>query len=300
MTYANPEYLCDTDWLAGHLDDPDLRLFDVTGKLTGKLHNRAREDCYAAGHIPGAAFLDVAAATGTLSAPDGAFPWTWPEPVPLAAEMGAHGINQHARVVLYAATPRPGVDNGTMWCTRAWWLMHHAGANVAVLDGGWEKWLAEGRPVSTEPRSYAPTPFPAREATARADRADVLAALAPGADACVIDALSAASFAGTGPVAYGPRKGHIAGAVNVPMSDLLDPERGTFLPGGRLRERLAQAGALDAGRVIMYCGGGIAATTVAFALALLGRSNVAVYDNSLFEWAQDPTLPMEGPTAEQT
>lgn len=299
MPYAHPEYLCDPEWLARHLDDPDLRLFDVTGKLTGKLHNRAREDCYEAGHIPGAAFLDVAAATGGLSAPDGAFPWSWPEPAHLGAVLGAQGVSDGSRVVVYAATPRPGIDNGTMWSTRAWWLLHHAGARVAVLDGGWEKWVAEGRPVSTTPHRHPPATFDARVPAARADKADVLAALAPGSGACVVNALPAASFAGADAVVYGPRKGHITGSVNVPMGDLLHPERGTFLPAEGLQARLAAAGALDAGRVITYCGGGIAATTVAFALALLGRDNVAVYDNSLLEWAADPALPMTDPAAEE-
>ena len=224
MRYAHPEYVCDTAWLADHLDDPRLRLFDVTGKLTSRFENRAHEECYDAGHIPGAAFLDVASAKGVLSDPAGALPWTWPGAAEIGAALGRHGVGNDARVVLYAATARPGIDNGTMWCTRAWWIMHHAGVDAAVLDGGFEKWRAEGRPVSATRSDYPPATFRARPGgeRARAGKADVLHALTGPGGTCVVDALSAESYAGRAPVAYGPRKGHITGAVNVPMRDLLD------------------------------------------------------------------------------
>jgi thiosulfate/3-mercaptopyruvate sulfurtransferase len=112
-----------------------------------------------------------------------------------------------------------------------------------------------------------------------------------------VDALSAESFAGTDPVTYGPRKGHIRGAASLPMRRLLDEARGTFLPADALAAALGDAGALTAQRTITYCGGGIAATTVAFGLALLGRDNVAIYNNSLMEWSADERLPMEDPSA---
>ncbi len=299
MNYVHPEYLVETSWLAEHLEDPLLRLFDVTGMLTGKLVNLARERFYESGHLPGAVFLDVAAARGDLSDPQGALPWSWPSPAQVERTLGALGVDNASRVVLYAATPRPGVDNGTMWATRAWWILHHFGVNVAILNGGWEKWQAEGRPVSTASGGYAPAIFQARPdgERAMAGKRDVLAALADPA-ACVVDALSAESYAGCDPVTYGPRKGHIRGACNIPMRTMLDEAQGTFLPADSLAARLRDGGALEAERTITYCGGGIAATTVAFGLALLGRNNVSIYNNSLMEWSADETLPMDGPDAE--
>jgi len=110
--------------------------------------------------------------------------------------------------------------------------------------------------------------------------------------ACVLNALTEEQHRGTGGVTYG-RPGRIAGSVNVPARELVDPETHAYLPAELLRARFAAAGALDARRVITYCGAGIAASSDAFALMLLGHEDVAVYDASLSEWAADPSLPME-------
>lgn len=297
MTFQNPHYLCDTDWLARHLNDPDLRLFDVTGRLTSRLENPAREKCYDEGHIPGAVYLDVASAKGDLSDPNAPFPWTCPPREQFELLMGRLGVDNQTQVVLYAASPRPGVDFGIMWATRAWWIMHHFGVRCAVLDGGWEKWVAEKRPVSTEPGAYPGTTFTADPDWQRglAAKEDLLAALPVSESACIINALSAQSYAGSDTVVYGARKGHITGTVNVPMHNLVDGDDGTFVSAEEMRRLFEEAGALPAERVITYCGGGIAATVDAFALALLGHANVAVYDNSLFEWTADPSLPMTDP-----
>jgi thiosulfate/3-mercaptopyruvate sulfurtransferase len=119
----------------------------------------------------------------------------------------------------------------------------------------------------------------------------VLAAL--GTDrTCVLNALTEEQHRGTGGVNYG-RPGRIAGSANVPARDLVDPKTHAYLPADVLRAKFAAAGALDAGRVITYCGGGIAASSDAFVLTLLGRDDVAVYDASLSEWAADPALPMQ-------
>ena len=130
------------------------------------------------------------------------------------------GVNADSQVVLYAASPRPGIDRGLMWCTRAWWILHHFGVRSAVLNGGFEKWVAEGRPVSASPPSanVAPGGFvPSGDGRhAVASKSVVLEALSD-PSARVVDTLSAASFAGTDKAVYGPRKGHITGAVNVPM-----------------------------------------------------------------------------------
>jgi thiosulfate/3-mercaptopyruvate sulfurtransferase len=296
MAFDHPEYLVETDWLAEHLDDPDVRVLEVTGMLTRDLVNRARDEHYAEGHIAGSLFLDVPSGHGELSDPDGVLPWTWPSAEQVAETMGRFGVSERTRVVLVARTPRPGIDSGTMWCTRAWWIMHHAGVDVAVLQGGIEKWTEEGRPLVTEVPSVGATSYKVASGweRARATRDDVVAALDDDSY-CVVDALPAWNFDGS-MGGYGPRKGHITGAVNMPFGDLIDAETARFVDPDQMRTRLAAAGLLERPHVIAYCGGAIAATVDVFALALCGHRSLAVYDGSLMEWSADPDLPMTDPS----
>jgi len=297
VSFQNPQYLVDIDWLADHLGDPEVRVLDVTALLTSSLVNRARTEYFDAGHIPGSMFFDVASAFGELSDPDGSLPWTWPSEEQFADTMSRYGVAAHTRVVLVARTPRPGIDSGTMWCTRAWWTMHHMGVDAAVLFGGIEKWVEEGHPLETGVSAAEPTEFTVEPGweRARADRHDVLAALDDGST-CVVDALPSSNFDGSD-AGYGPRRGHIGSAVNVPFHDLIEGETARFVSPDQMAARLEAAGVLQHQRVITYCGGAIAATVDAFALALLGHADVAVYDGSLMEWSADPNLPMTDPSA---
>ncbi len=304
MEFAHPEYLVSTDWLAGRLDDPTVRVLDVTAKLTSKLENRAEAECYRDSHIPGSSFFDVPAGKGVLSNADEALPWMWPTPAQVTASLGAVGVGPETRVVLVARTPREGIDSGTMWCTRAWWTLHHFGVDCAILQGGLEQWQAEGRPLTAEP-SLVPQAAPFVPAAgwqnARATKDDVLAAVqgldgAGAAPACLVDALPSDSFDGTG-MSYGPRSGHITGAINVPFRSLIQAETAAFVDAATMHAHLSDAGLFDAGKIITYCGGAIAATVDAFALALFDKTDVAVYDGSLMEWTSDPALPMTNPSA---
>jgi thiosulfate/3-mercaptopyruvate sulfurtransferase len=290
--FAHPEYLVSTAWLADHLDDPEVRVFDVTARLDARLVNHAKQACYDQGHVPGAVAFDVASGRGVLSNPDEALPWMWPTPDQFVATMHEYGVGPDTRVILVAGTPRPGIDSGTMWCTRAWWTMHHMGVDVAIMHGGLERWASEGRPMTTEPTTPgAASGFVAADQwhRARATRDDVLAALE--GPACIVDALPAESFDGTG-TSYGPRSGHIEGAVNVPFRSLIDAETAAFVDADTMRATLSAAGLFDRASVITYCGGAIAATVDAFCLRLCGHSGVSVYDGSLMEWSADPDLPM--------
>jgi thiosulfate/3-mercaptopyruvate sulfurtransferase len=300
VEFVHPEYLVTSEWLAEHLDDPAVVVLDVTAKLTSRLDNEPARDLWAHSHVPGSQFFDIASAKGALSDPDASLPWTWPRPEQFAATMAAYGVDADSRVVLVARTPRPGVDSGTMWCTRAWWTMHHFGVTCAILEGGIEQWEAEQRPLATG--TDAEAIVSGREprlspdwARGRASRDDVLAAVeSGGGEACVIDALPVDSFEGH-QVSYG-RPGHIAGAVNVPFVRLIERETCAFVDADTMYRALDDAGAFDASTVITYCGGAIAATVDAFCLALLGHDQVSVYDGSLMEWAADPTLPMIDPS----
>ncbi len=301
MPYSNPQYLVETDWLEAHLRDADLRIIEVTGLLNSKRENTAKETLYDKRHISGAVFLDVASHDGQFSDPNGAFPLTWPTPAQFEAIMGQLGVGNDSQVVLYASTGGQTLYSCAMWCTRAWWIMHHFGVHCVILNGALEKWIAEARPVSSASGYYPPTSFRADPEWMRgiAYKEDVLNALQGDGSCRVVNALPTEEYMGTSKIVYGPRKGHITGSVSVPMPALVDWETGVFASAEDMQAHFEQADVLSAESVITYCGGGGCASTDAFALALLGHTRVAMYDNSLFEWGADPSLPMTDPGRNQ-
>ena len=290
---TNAEYVVSTQWLADHLDDSSVRILDVTGMLTSKLINRAQEEFFDAAHIPGSLFFDVAAGKGVLSNQAAPLPWMWPTKAEFEATMEAYGVNNDTHVVIVARTPRPNIDSGTMWCTRAWWTMFHFGVHCSILEGGLEKWEAEQREMSAEATSVSPGSFTvtADFSIGAASKEDVLATI-DDTDTCLIDNLTAGSFEGT-EQGYGPRNGHIPGAVNVPFRSLVTDETSNFVDLDSARKQFGDA--LNKPKIVTYCGGAIAATVGAFTLLRLGHKNVSVYDASLMEWSADESLPMHDP-----
>ncbi len=280
--HAAIDSLVTTEWLSRHLADPDLVVLDCTVNVErdkdGGFRSVSGRADYESGHIPTAGFADL---TSDLSDRNSPLKSALPTPEQFAAALGALGVGDNSRVVLYSGT-RPE------WAARVWWMLRWVGFDrAAVLDGGLKAWTAEGRPLSTEPAAR-----PVRRLTVSlrpklvADRDEVRAAIGNHA-VTLIDALPAASFQGKFSL-YG-RPGHIPGALNIPSSTLLD-ESGRYLP----HEALAAMHAGDhAGRVITYCGGGIAASSNAFIMTRLGFTDVSVYMASLQEWAADPANPLE-------
>lgn len=283
---VNPQFLVETDWLAAHLADPELRIFDTTMFLdpdpVTTFRARSGRPEWEKGHIPGSGYLDL---LSELSDASSALRFTMPPAEQFAAAMSRHGVGPGTRVILYSA-------GNVVWAARIWWMLRAFGWDAAaILNGGFDKWAAEARPLSTEPERYPPATFVARPRPELiATKADVTAALSD-SGAAVVNALTAKQHAGEG-VHYG-RPGRIAGSVNVPAHKLVDSESKVFMPAGDLAAMFADTGADRARKVITYCGAGIAASADAFVLALLGHDNVAVYDGSLGEWAKDPNAPME-------
>ena len=285
--FTHPEFLIDTDALERQLGDPDLRVFDCTTILipdpkTTYQAVPARAD-FEKGHIPGAQFIDLQA---DLSDKNHRLRFMLPSAEDFAAAMSRFGVGEGTRIVLYSTTT-------PQWATRVWWLLRVFGFDeAAVLDGGWQKWSREGRPVETgAARPRPPGHFIVREQRPlMVGKEAVLQGIGDGA-VCTLNALAPEQHAGTGGNTYG-RRGRIKGSVNLPAAHLIDPATNAFLPAAELRRRFEGVGAFGR-EVITYCGGGIAASADAFALVMLGHPDVKLYDASMSEWATDPTLPME-------
>ena len=283
--FAHPEYLVTTDWLAQHLNDANVRVLDCTTHLPPlpdfSLYTvvSGRAD-FEKGHIPGAAFVDI---EHDISTPHPHLHFMLPDAQRFADAMGRLGIGNDTLVVTYSTANH-------WWATRVWWMLRVFGhQRAAVLDGGFQKWQREGKTVESGPAATRPakTFSAARHDEYVADKDDVLDAIGKG-DVCTINALRPEQHQGSGGVHYG-RRGHIAGSVNIPSGQHINAD-GTFKDAAALRAMFADAMAKP--QVITYCGGGIAATSVALALAMLGYDAVKVYDNSLTEWAADAALPM--------
>ena len=287
MAFAHPEYLVSTDWLAGRLDDDDVRVFETTVFLhrgEGGVRAESGRAEYDTGHIPGAGFLELQSEFSDNEQP---YRFMMPSPDAFADAAGRHGITESSILVLYDRL-------GSQWAARFWWMFSSMGCTGAVvLDGGWKRWTAEGRAVSTEPATHTPATFnPTYDPARFADLAEVRAFTESGGGSCLINSLGRDQHSGAdGGRTYG-RAGHIPGATNVPSGELLDPQTGLYRPAGELAALFAKASADPEQRVVTYCGGGIAASNDAFILAMLGYRNVAVYDASMSEYAADPSLPL--------
>lgn len=288
VEFKHPEALVSAEWLADNLHEPNLRVFDCTTYLRytpgmGKPYRveSGRAD-YDAGHIPGSAFLDL---QNDLSDNDSPFRFTILSPDALAERFAAHGIGDGTRVILYSR-------ENMQWAMRIWWMLRYVGFdNAAVLDGGWDAWSAQGRAATTEASVY-----PAAALTPRprpglfVGKAETHAAIDDQAT-CTINALAPDLHSGAND-RYG-RAGRIPQSVNVPAADLQSGPSKQFASPQDIQQRFSDVGADRSKRIIIYCGGGIAATLDAYLLHQLGYENLAVYDNSMSEWANDPALPIE-------
>lgn len=290
-TRAQTNGVVTTQWLASRLEDTDIRVYECTTYLDPPSPDadapytvRSGYAEYAQAHVAGAAFLDI---QGDLSDPDSPAHLRFKMPAfeTLAQAFAAHGIGDDSTVVLYSrANPQ--------WAARVWWMLRSIGFDgAAVLDGGWEKWAAEGRPVESRTTRYARSSLHARPRPELFVDRNAVAAAIGDPETVTINALSRELHSGES-ARYG-RPGRIPGSANVPAQSLLDPASKTLLPDVAVGPLFTALGIDPASKVIVYCGGGIAATLDALVLTRLGYENVAVYDASMSEWARDESLPVE-------
>ncbi len=293
--------LVEAEWLAEHLSDNDVCIVDARWRGDG-----TSRDLFRHGHLPGAIHLDWyhdlswtdARGVRNLLLPASSF----------AKVMEAAGIGDRTRVVAYAEMDHSGA-------ARLWWALRFYGhTQVAVLNGGWTRWVAEGYPVCTETSQPAPARFtPRSQPQLLAAASEIVQALQePDSDVRLVDTRPAEQYAGHAiwtpngslflppeqhrialPVQRVMRGGHIPGAVHLHATRFLNPVDWTYLPSESIRSLAGGVGLEPGQRVITYCGVGISASLGFFALHLAGYRNVALYDASWEEWGTDPTFPVE-------
>ncbi|MEM7407701.1 MAG: sulfurtransferase [Pseudomonadota bacterium] len=289
-SYRHPQAIVDSRWLAENLTAPDLRVFECTVYLDPPGPDvdapyvvRSGLEDYQRAHIPGAAFLDLQAELSDNSSPSH-LRFTMPAPEDLAEALGRRGLGNDCRVVLYSRT-------NMQWATRIWWMLRAIGFDhAAVLDGGFDRWQLDGRPTQGGVQDYPAAQLDARPRDGLFAHLDDVKAAMDDRGVCTLNALSPQLHSGEDS-RYG-RAGRIPGSVNVPATALQDPDDRTFASAETAAAHFAEAGARPDQPVIVYCGGGIAATLDAFLLWQLGYEQVRVYDASMSEWARDISLPM--------
>jgi thiosulfate/3-mercaptopyruvate sulfurtransferase len=273
------ESLVSTQWLAEHLGEPGLVVLDASSHLPDAKRDARRE--FAAGHIPGARFLDLA----TLVDPNSPVPAAVPTGGQFAGRMEALGVSDGDRLVIYD-------DSAVRTAARAWFIARmHGVREVAILNGGLGKWRAENRPLEDGEGSVARGNFSATPGAGTVRfKAEMLANLGSRREQ-VIDARGRARFSGE-EADFRPNiaSGHIPGSCNLPFN-LLFAHDGTFCSPKDLRRAFEHAGIDLAKPVVTTCGGGVTAAVLLFALHLLGKDDVALYDGSWSEWGADPATP---------
>lgn len=271
--------LVSTEWLAGEIGAPDLRIVDATLVLPEAGRDPAAE--FEAEHIPGAVYFNLAELRDT----NDPLPSMLPPAEKFASRMQALGLGDGSRIVVYDNSP---------WKTaaRAWWMLKIFGSHdVAILDGGLPKWKAEGRALESGKPSVRHRHFTVwQDETAARTKADLLANLGHEVNE-VVDARSSSRFTGEEPETRADvASGHIPGSRNLPYSRLFNAD-GTWKQGDALRAAFTDAGVNLDKPMITTCGSGVTAAVVLFGAHLLGKTDVGLYDGSWSEWGADPATP---------
>lgn len=281
MPHKDAKTLVSTQWLDDHLSQPDIRVVDGSWYLPSE--NRAAYAEYQMAHIPGAVFFDI----DDMSDQDSDLPHMLPPPEIFADQVGRLGLGDNNRIIVYDGA-------GLFSAARVWWMFQVMGhENVAVLDGGLPKWLAEGRTTDPKAPQVSPSRFTPRLNRSRIrDADDIIENLTSGPEQ-LVDARSPSRFAGEEPEPRkGVRPGHIPASRNLHYALLHKPD-GTLYRGDELRTKFRDAG-IDIDRpVITSCGSGVTAAILFLALTVLGSQKIFLYDGSWTEWGGRHDLPCE-------
>lgn len=281
MSASDPQLLVSTEWLAAHLNAPDVKVLDATYRLPGQAGDPLAD--YEAGHIPEARFFDI----DDISDKSSPLPHMLPPAEKFVARVRSMGVGDGHRVVVYD-------QDGLFSAARVWWMFRVFGhTDVAVLDGGLKKWLAEGRAVEDMPPAPKERHFTARkDASLVRDVTQVASALKLGGEQ-LVDARAPGRFRGDEPEARpGLRSGHMPGAANVHYATLLNADA-TMKSEAETRAIFEAAGVDLSRPVVTTCGSGVTASILALALERLGHRKWAVYDGSWSEWGAYPDLAIE-------
>ena len=268
--------LVSTDWLAQNLGKAGITVVDSSWHMPATGRNGREE--YLKAHIPGARFLDIDEVADTSSAA--------PHMLPSAEEFGRAmeklGVGKNDQIIVYD-------NSATRNAARGWFMLRHFGADqVAILDGGFQKWLAEDRPTGKGKPAPRNTRF---EAIKRPNEVVTLRDIRKGVGMPLLDARGRPRFEGREEEPRpGVAPGHIPGARNLPYSELYNPD-GTFKSHSELRRLFATTGADPEKPFVASCGSGVTANAIIFAARLLGNRDARLYDGSWSEWGADPTTP---------
>jgi thiosulfate/3-mercaptopyruvate sulfurtransferase len=268
--------LVSTEWLAAHLAEADVKVVDSSWHLPAS--GRSGREEYRVSHMPGAVYLDIDEVADTANPA----PHALPSAAAFGAAMAALGIGRDDRIIVYDNSP-------LRTAARGWFMLRHFGASrVAILDGGFQKWLAESRPTESGDADVRPAHFDALEpAGGTVTKAEILA----GIDSPLLDARGKGRFEGSDPEPRpGVASGHIPGARNLPFGSLYR-EDGRFKPVDELRRLFAEAGIDPERPFVASCGSGVTASSLLFAGHLIGNDHSRLYDGSWSEWGADPATP---------
>ena len=272
-------FTIDADWLEKRLGTPGLSIVDASWYLPAQKRDAKAE--YEAGHIPGAIFFDQ----DEVVDPDSELPHTLPDPATFARHAGSMGISADDTIVVYDG---PGMFSAP----RVWWMFRVMGVfQVYVLDGGFDRWKAAGRPVTAEQTKVAPNIFHVDFDPSRVASLDEMKGIVASGESQIADARPAGRFAGEEPEPRaGVRGGHMPGAKSLPASTL--SRDGKLLPPEELKKRLEEAGVDLSKPVVTSCGSGITAAVITLALETLGHSANRLYDGSWTEWGGRSDTPV--------
>ncbi len=275
---ARPEFLATTEWLAEHLDRPEVRVLDARWRPDGSARN-----IFATGHVPGAVPVDWRTDLVETGGDTGAILLAGPDQ--MAALSVRTGITDGTTVVVYD-------DSQGLFAARAWWSLRAYGLeSVRVLDGGFPDWAKEGRPISNADVAPAPGGFTIRAPNRMRLTTSDVRGLLGSPEVALLDARAPAEYHGfEGNV---KRLGHIPGAINVPVGGTSVAGGQRFRDGAELRAMLHRSNVTRGRRMVCYDGSGVAAAKLALVLTLLGHEDVAVYDGGWAEWGNRLDLPVD-------